>query len=810
MTTYQQYQQQFASSLIRSIQATSGETSGKIVILQNKGGSFSPVYTRPYLPAVTLVENLVDALPDYENSDWYTTYRAALVNLLQVSLPNAAIGAQPQEIDVVHIFQYGYNGPFSGYRDAFFHGISSTAVTAQIASLVSAADSNLNSGWWGNFALALLTDAVRQVAAPPLDTNKLSADLSNYNAGLEPALSSSYLAFFQTGYSPTVDALNAIGDENQTQAACTVLTNAILDGQFTLDINNAMALGSPFSSTAVWFLYNLWMSLKVLGCPDVDSVIQQAKTAGLEVADVISAGTWWSNGIGVPALLTGADLVPTITGIAVADLPEKVFDDGQDDGTTTVSVGYAQSLCNWGSMNVYNPPPASCFGKGTGVLMADGSVKPIEQIQIGDQVQSHLGPRQVVLIETPKRGNRTLYQISPLNVFATEAHPFRSAAAAPLRLAVNPWAVMDGIPTMIAAGVGTLTTGSVLMGYEKGATQNITVNQLVTYPASSKTECVYDLLLENWTKDHPAYFVGGPDSFLAVDSETADPMYNLPGTAAVLTAMQMTLETCRQSLTDPNAQLPTLLTSLPLQDLRSLAYQAFPALTAASPKLPAIPDAAFYQQNGTWDAHASALEFHLVRQFSPRLRREARMGWRSINSASQQDHFTLCVHDIFLMGDISIPLNESIQIQFMLQGGDSADLVQSITLTSLTTPTWALFIDQVIDFGQLDSTTQAGTLVGTIQIGEQRWGQFRAAIAGTPQTASVDHFIFGSSGRIIGRISFEQRWVESADLIAETQRAQQWTDRQAVTMAISLGQQIGHKLNAQFQKSYSRSRQSAP
>ena len=813
MTTYQQYQQQFVNRLTTRFQATvsgsleSGNSmaTGEIAILKNKVGSFSPVYSRPASNLNALVEALINALPYYGSFDWETAYRGALINLLQVSLPNAFIQAQPEDKNFVHVWDYGYNGTFSGYRDAFFHGVGATAATSQIASLVNGVNGNLNSGWWGNYALAILTDAVRQVASLPLDTNKLSADLASYNQSLLPALSASYLAVFEQGYAPTASALAAIASENQTQAACTLLTNAINDGEFTLAINDAIALPGPGADAAAWFLFNLWMSLTALGASDVDSLIEQFKTSGLNVPGQLDKGSWWNGGyITWFIAFSGSDLVSTVSSIAVADLPEIVYEDGQEELDSSASIGYAQSLCNWGSLNVYNPPPASCFGRGTGVLMADGTVKPIEQIQLGDQVQTNLGPRKVVLVETPRRGNRTLYQINNLNLFATEGHPFRAAKASPMRLAVNPWALLDGIPTMIAAGIDYLTRGALLMGCENQAAKNIAVNQLVSHPASSQEECVYDLLLENWTTDHPTYFVGGPDSFLAVDSETADPMYDILGTAAVLTALKMTLPDCRQYLTNPNAQLSALLTSLHLNDLRSSAHQAFPALASESPKLPAIPDSTFYLQNGTWDAHASALEFHLVRQLSPRFRREAKMGWRSLSAPAQSNHFTLCVHDIFLIGEAAIPPNAPIKIQFNLRGwSESGDIVQVMAVNPVANPTWALFVDQVVDFGQTNSAARPGAVIGMIQVDDKIWGQFRAVITEMPP-ASVDHFVFGSSGRIIGRISFEQRWVAHQDFLAEAQQSQQWTNRQAATMAISLGQQIGQKLSAQIQKSYSR------
>lgn len=53
-----------------------------------------------------------------------------------------------------------------------------------------------------------------------------------------------------------------------------------------------------------------------------------------------------------------------------------------------------------------------CFAKGTKVLMADGSVKPIEEVQIGDQVMGKDGEARVV-VQLP-RGVDTMYNVKEL------------------------------------------------------------------------------------------------------------------------------------------------------------------------------------------------------------------------------------------------------------------------------------------------------------------------------------------------------------------------------------------------------------
>jgi hypothetical protein len=795
MTTYQQYQQQLAQDLIHTIDSAR-----------------PPVDVRDVLKTglSTQLEALIDAFPYYGDPDWDTAHRGALANLLEINVPNNRIEPQPMENGFGYSSSYFYNGSFSGYRDAFFHGIGQTGAAARVASLVQGVNGTLNGGWWGNYAVVTLTDAVRQRVSIALDSAKLTSDLTNYNRQFLPALSASYLAVFQAGYSPTATTLNAIISAGQGAAACTTLTTAIAEGQFTADINEAIAMGGDSTNAAVWFLYNLWITLHALGSADVDGAIRQFQSAGLTVPSEVGPGNWWNGGYtSWYHSLSGSDVVSVASGTITAGLPEEVMTVYVGDppstvqSNTSVSNGYAQSLCTWGSLNWYKPQDPSCFGQGTGVLMADGSVKPIERVQLGDAVQSQFGPRKVVLIETPKRATRTLYQVNGLDLFVTAAHPFRAAAGSgPMRVAVDPWALIDGIPTMIAGGVGTLSAGVVLAGRGRHGPQDVTIDQLVAHDPGGEEEYVYDLLLENWEKGYATYFVGGPETFFAVDAETADPVHHLPSTAAIVAAMDVVLPHCRQRLTDPDTAVPALLTGLKLDDLTQGARAAARSSIGGKLKRPALPGPDFYMQNGAWDAHASTVEFHLVRHFGRMLRRETAMGWRSQASApAHGDHFTVCVHDLELIGDAPIPANTPIEIQLHLRGWSlSDDIMQKIAFPAQATPLWLMLVDQVIDFGRIHTDVRPAVLIGTIKTGDAPFGRFRAAITEELlQGSRADHFVFRSSGEIVGRIALEQRRIAGRDLVLERRYAAQWTKRHALSIALSVGRHIGYKLVASMQ-----------
>jgi hypothetical protein len=168
----------------------------------------------------------------------------------------------------------------------------------------------LNNEYWSNYGVAALTNAVRQTVGGDLDTGKLATDLANYNKSLLPALAASYYAVYSNGYRPTADALNALKSSGQLARANTELCERIADGQFTANINQAIAMGGDSSAAAAWFLFNLWVTLNALGNTDVDGAIRRFQQLNLSVPPQLAPGSWWSGGYASWwAPLSGSDVV---------------------------------------------------------------------------------------------------------------------------------------------------------------------------------------------------------------------------------------------------------------------------------------------------------------------------------------------------------------------------------------------------------------------------------------------------------------------------------------------------------------------
>lgn len=111
-------------------------------------------------------------------------------------------------------------------------------------------------------------------------------------------------------------------------------------------------------------------------------------------------GCGGAGGVGGVALYGTAGVTLTVTGNAVK----------------TGNTGASGSA---GTNGIFRDGDCSCFIKGQLVLMADGTLKAIEDIRIGDLVQGAYGKDDINVVkylQRPPRGNRTIYDIEGLLV----------------------------------------------------------------------------------------------------------------------------------------------------------------------------------------------------------------------------------------------------------------------------------------------------------------------------------------------------------------------------------------------------------
>jgi hypothetical protein len=629
-------------------------------------------------------------------------------------------------------------------------------------------NSRCSASWWGSFSLATLTDAINQSGAAQVNTGQLQTDLTSFNATLLPCLSASYLAVYSTDYAPTANALQTILSAGAGSASANALQSAIQAGEFTANINEEISLGGDSSAAATWFLFNLWITLKALDASfDVDGCINAAIASGLDVPAEVQAGNWWSGSYtSYFAVLSGTDILtvyPSVRTIIEMDMPVQENDCWVRAGCTyqndSVSNGYCQSLTYWGALNTYNPPSSSCFGGETGVLMADGTVKKINLIQPGDIVYTDQGNRKVILVEAPNRDQRTLYQFNGLDLWVTPGHPFRQGNSTNgKRVAIDVWQLMDGVPSMIAEGVNILTVGAQVNGLFQGEQKDIRIDIIDKNPSQkTASESVYDLILENWEKGHPTYYVGGPGTFFATEAETVDPYYNIPVTCAIVSIMETALSACREK----NLNYQKIATLIDRINVNRVIHNVEWSQTAEHKQVK-VPGPTFYQQDGKWDLIASALEYHLVKKFGRAIRRFSTHNWEKTNSGLPSDHLLICIHDLELLSEIDLQI--PLQLMLTLTCKDpNIEIIKSTTIEQSEKSSWHILLDKVIDLGKIENIMSGGAQIkGNIISDSGLVAVFKATILLPNRNTNLSEiFLFSPQGNILGRVAISQRVVNA-------------------------------------------------
>jgi hypothetical protein len=747
-------------------------------------------------PLGALLNALVDALPYLGNAGFEQALRGAFANLMETNMLNGPIVS----------YQGDYRGSYNGLQNAFFGQVGATAAARAVALQAQAVVPALDANAWGHYGVTVLTDAIRATGLAPLNTGKLAADLASGNASLQPALAASCVAIHLSGYAPTMAVYAQIGA--QSGAAAQMLAAALTQpGEVSANINRAIAVGGDSASAATWFLFNLWVALRALGSTTVDATIAKATAAGLKVPGQVGPGQWWSGGYtDWWAPLTGADVAQQAMATINADFPVSYFQHWSHGGGKmvygTVPHGYVTCLCDNGNLNWYSPQGGSCFGRGTKVLMADGHCRSIEDIALGEQVRCGDGQRPVVLVSTPRRTGRPLYRINGQAVWATGGHPFHNAEAVSGRcMAVDPWAAVDGVPTLAETGVGALAVGSTLRARVEEHLVDVPVHSLTAEQGADDEERVYNLYLQGWEQCPVGFFVGGPEQFFSTETEVNDATADLPTTAAILAALRTSLEPCRLALPQADEGLEL---HRAIQTLRPGRAQAGPADTVGDVPADALPrlDADLLLRNGRWDAHASIISEHLVRCHARALRRLLNSPLQAaptpVTSASC---LALVLHDIEWLGVVQVLPGEAMTLNVRVRGLD-ADLhwTGSKELPADAPRAWFRRCDCVIEIGEVAQNRLSGVLDGFLVQSGRVLGRFRCGFddpAVEPQIGELGlwHPRAGMVGRIAVGLACVPAPADGASAFSSMSRADGGPEvAPAIGRALAMGRRLGQQL----------------
>lgn len=704
------------------------------------------------------LQNLINSIPYYQESVSQSALKSALINIFENNLPNSSITAQPSESGpwyAPYSTSYSYNGNYSGYKDAFFTGIS---LNASANSILTQVGNSANSSFWSVYSVALLTDAIRQQVPVSLDSNALPNALSSYGNNITRILSPAYLGIFINGYTPTQNAINAIQDKI---GAAHELDTAIANGQFTANINQALSIPGDSACAATWFLFNLWITLKALGMPNVDAAISSYKQQGLSIPIQVDAGNWWNGSYGSWFSPLDGSYVssPTIT----ASMPEVSYTYFPQSGGypsksyENASNGYSMSLCDWGDLSYYKPQSSSCFGGDTLVLMADGTTKKISEINIGENIYTRNGAKKVILVESPLRGERELYSINALEIYATCAHPFKSHSKV---VAINPWLLKDTITTFGDVGVDYLKVGTIINGKDS----EVEVKSITTINNSYEGEKVFDLIIEGASTGHYGYFVGSEEVFLEVYSESANPLAYPYVSTTIIHAMNTIKTNC--CIIDSKTKLRNILPAINIGAIE-------PNLSVGNSSLASIPSIEFFLKEGRWDEDSSFLEHHLIASLSKNIRRKIESGYKISQKSAMGDFLCIGINDIDLVGR---EVNEG-KISFMLKPQDDEVIEYKFQPSSKYAPK----IDDVV-YVKLSSKPNS-IYIYFMDL------QAHINLENINQRYS-DYFLYDQNGQISGSINLDFRFLNIEDVLCDQKQKSCYGKQDKTNVSVALGNEL--------------------
>ena len=124
----------------------------------------------------------------------------------------------------------------------------------------------------------------------------------------------------------------------------------------------------------------------------------------------------------------------------------------------------------------------TCFIEGTQVLLADGTYKNIEWMEIGESVKGNNGNNTVLALDPTLLGNRLLYGFNGGTPFVTAEHPFMTTEG---WKSINPQATIDenveGFKTL--SDIGQLQVNDII----SGSSTNFTINSIVSASAATSS-----------------------------------------------------------------------------------------------------------------------------------------------------------------------------------------------------------------------------------------------------------------------------------------------------------------------------------
>ncbi len=624
-----------------------------------------------------IAQKLAASCPEF-NGNVPSTAWNVLVNRLKGAIPGEHSQAWPKP-----------SGP--SFRTIFFPNYAQVSYEDQVSNIT-----GLDNNWWSDFSVATLCQTMYYVTSnlrSQLVISKIDGVVNDKNNCLWAIAYKWYGYILSQVHLPYQKAIQQAPDLNQLAI---VYANHLDSDPWVLAKKTQYNQGNWQNQE--WELFNHWIILLQLGqsIENIDELINRLKVRGLPISSTVDAGQWpnyvywpgwraWINCEAMRADASSGILERVCTYYSGSYYPSCMDEENSFEFTAGSQPGEQYR----------SVPSSSCFTAQTQVLMADGNVKAIAEVKVGEKVRTPKGIATVNLVATPPRAGRKLVSINHLNFGFTETHPWMTYSAIahhqpPLFAVAQPIALMESVPYFSAWGITHLTANNLeLAGFsgEKGL-QPTKLENLVDYPITEEENTLYDLIVEMDADGVSEYIIGDDNQFFIVSSEVprikTDPLASF----VMITILTNSWEILQKIITSshkeqyPKAlfhQLYVISSNLIPHSIATVQKNKLQAtnLNMAllnSPKTALNELAQSFMnsslQNGPEYNQAMGYTFELlIRLFGEEIKGAIALGWRRFANLSEENTqiLAISVHHLELSGTETIPQNEAFQISLTLK-----------------------------------------------------------------------------------------------------------------------------------------------
>ncbi|XP_070534764.1 uncharacterized protein [Ptychodera flava] len=437
---------------------------------------------------------LITNIPDFYTNPVGSVARAALVSKMAGSTPGRHTEPWPRPEG-------------KSFRQIFFPSYWNAPYTDNVASVTGIPD-----GFWSDFSVAVLcqsmyyqTSDIRQ----QLVIDKISSNVDYFNNTIRGNILKLYT------YVIFHDFMKFSGD---LMHAKNVYISQI-DNVYWVTYKMKQYTEGTWDN-ADWELYHHWVKLSALGAgnDEIYHVINSLKGKGLHIPDNVGPNSWYQYMVwyrpdhishdDIDNSARPGELERVCTPVMGSTRPSCMNEENCYEFTANTQPGSPYREL----------PSSSCVSSDTKILMNDGSLREIKHIKPGDVVKTPSGPRKVLIVSTPYRGDRFLYGFNDHRFSFTSGHPLangeRGTSYSPSEyLSISPLQVIHNVPIIGYVGIGELKVGSKVL---ESNMHQMQVKSVQKYAPNDKDELLFDLVLEPNEESGTFEYIAGDERALFV------------------------------------------------------------------------------------------------------------------------------------------------------------------------------------------------------------------------------------------------------------------------------------------------------